>query len=45
MRKEGENGEDEEKKRMREVDEFGNEIEEEKRMKCEDDDCKKRMRK
>ena len=44
MRKEGENGE-EDKKRMRIVDEFGNVIEDEKRMKCEDDDCKKRMRK
>ena len=44
MRKEGEDDLDK-KKRMREVDEFGNEIEEEKRMKCEDDDCKKRMRK
>ena len=32
MRKEGENGEDEEKKRMREVDEFGNEIVDKKRM-------------
>ena len=44
MREEGEDDLDK-KKRMREVDEFGNEIEEEKRMKCEDDDCKKRMRK
>ena len=44
MSKKGED-DGEEKKRMRAVDANGNEIEEKKRMKCEDDDCKKRMRK
>ena len=43
MSKKGED--DEDKKRMRAVDAEGNEIVDKKRMKCEGDDCEKRMRK